>query len=348
MSLAALLPIYAVPPEPADETDDWPPTTPYIDMVDDDQIARSKSIQQQTGKTFHLATRLLPERVREATYVLYAFFRVADEVVDDADGVAPDEQRAELEAIRAAALGECATDDPVLAAFSELREEYDLNDEDIEVFIDAMVSDIDTDEYATYDELEAYMDGSASAVGRMMTDVMNPDDPEKALPHATALGEAFQLTNFLRDVREDIVERDRIYLPQSTLAQHGVTNEQIRNFEMDENVAAAMQTELRRAEELYERGVAGIKYLPEDCQLAVLLAAVLYADHHRLIRTHDYDVLSTTPQLSTARKLYLLAKTRWRWIWNKDPEAVFWAVTGDSGGGMLTRGGKLVDRLPVR
>jgi len=118
MSLAALLPIYAVPPEPADETDDWPPTTPYIDMVDDDQIARSKSIQQQTGKTFHLATRLLPERVREATYVLYAFFRVADEVVDDADGVAPDEQRAELEAIRAAALGERATDDPVLAAFS--------------------------------------------------------------------------------------------------------------------------------------------------------------------------------------------------------------------------------------
>ncbi len=207
-------------------------------MVDDDQIARSKSIQQQTGKTFHLATRLLPERVREATYVLYAFFRVADEVVDDAEGVPPEAQRRELEAIRAAVRGERETDDPVLAAVSELREDYDLADDDINVFIDAMIADIDTDEYATYDELEAYMDGSASAVGRMMTDVMAPDNPEQALPHATALGEAFQLTNFLRDVREDIVERDRIYLPQSTLEQHGVTNDQLRRFEMDDNFNA--------------------------------------------------------------------------------------------------------------
>ena len=90
-------------------------------MVDDDQIARSKSIQQQTGKTFHLATRLLPERVREATYVLYAFFRVADEVVDHADGVPAETQRQELESIRAAALGEREADDPVLAARSEER-----------------------------------------------------------------------------------------------------------------------------------------------------------------------------------------------------------------------------------
>ena len=316
-------------------------------MVDDDQIARSKAIQRQTGKTFHVATRLLPERAREATYVLYAFFRLADEVVDNADGTPPDAQREELESIRAAALGERETDDPVLAAFSELRTRYGLAESDINVFIDAMISDIDTDQYATYEELEAYMDGSASAVGRMMTDVMNPDKPEKALPHATALGEAFQLTNFLRDVREDILELDRIYLPQSTLRQHGVSNDQIRRFEMDENFAAAMQTELRRAEELYEKGVAGIKYLPEDCQLAVLLAAVLYHDHHRLIRNREYDVLTETPQLGLARKLYLLARTRWKWTWNNDPEAVFRDMTTESGG-MVSRGVEFVERLPMR
>lgn len=315
-------------------------------MVDDDQIARSKAIQRQTGKTFHVATRLLPERAREATYVLYAFFRLADEVVDNADGTPPDAQREELESIRAAALGERETDDPVLAAFSELRTRYGLAESDINVFIDAMISDIDTDQYATYEELEAYMDGSASAVGRMMTDVMNPDKPEKALPHATALGEAFQLTNFLRDVREDILELDRIYLPQSTLRQHGVSNDQIRRFEMDENFAAAMQTELRRAEELYEKGVAGIKYLPEDCQLAVLLAAVLYHDHHRLIRNREYDVLTETPQLGLARKLYLLARTRWKWTWNNDPEAVFRDMTTESGG-MVSRGVEFVERLPT-
>jgi len=334
-----------VPLEPADETTDGPPN----DMVDETQIARSKTIQQRTGKTFHVATRLLPKRIREATYVLYAFFRVADEVVDDADGMTAAEQRAELDRIRAAALGERETDDPVLAAFSELRNEYDIDPEDVETFMDAMESDIDTARYETYDELEAYMDGSASAVGRMMTAVMDPDEPERALPHATALGEAFQLTNFLRDVREDIVERDRIYLPQTTLRRHGVDEAQLKSFEMDAQFAAVMQDELKRAESLYEKGVAGIKYLPEDCQLAVLLSAVLYYDHHRLIRTREYDVLSETPQLSMARKLALLARTRWQWVWNNDPEAVFRNITNGKGRGwMFTRGAELVDRLPVR
>jgi phytoene synthase len=334
-----------VPPESADETTKGFPKA----MVGDKQIARSKSIQQRTGKTFHVATRLLPQRIREATYVLYAFFRVADEVVDDAGDTTPAQQYEELREIRTAALGERETDDPVLSAFAELREEYGIDPEDVETFMDAMESDIETDRYETYAELEAYMDGSASAVGRMMTVVMDPDNPDQALSHATALGEAFQLTNFLRDVREDIVERDRIYLPQSTLERHGVTNDQLMNFEMDASVAAVIQDELNRAEQLYTDGVAGIKYLPEDCQLGVLLAAVLYADHHRLIRNEEYDVLSETPQLSTARKLALLARTRWQWVWNNDPEAVFRNITEGKGrGGMFTRGAKLVDRLPVR
>jgi len=292
-------------------------------MIDDDQVARSKAIQRRTGRTFHVATRLLPERVRHPTYVLYAFFRVADEVVDDAEGVPPAEQRADLERIRAAALGERDADDPVLAAFSEVREAYDIPDSDVNVFVDAMCSDIETSRYRNYDELETYMDGSAAAVGRMMTALMEPEYPEKALPHATALGEAFQLTNFLRDVREDIRERDRIYLPGTTLEEHGVTEDQIREAEMDERFAGAMQRELARAESLYEEGVAGIKYLPEDCQLAVLLSAVLYVDHHRLIRAHDYDTLTTTPSLTLPRKVYLLARTRLLWARTKDPETVF-------------------------
>ncbi len=292
-------------------------------MIDDDKIARSKAIQRRTGKTFHVATRLLPERVRNPTYVLYAFFRVADEVVDDVDGTPPEEQRAELERIRRQVLGEEPASDAVLDAFAEARSEYDIAEEDVNVFIHAMVSDIDTSRYDTYDQLETYMDGSASAVGRMMTVIMNPENERKALPHATALGEAFQMSNFLRDVREDIIERDRIYLPGTTLEKHGVTEEQIQECRMNEDFAAVMRDELARTERLYERGVAGIKFLPPDCQLAVLLASVLYVDHHRLIRRRDYDVLSATPSLSTHRKLWLLAKTRYKWAWSNDPEAVF-------------------------
>ena len=297
-------------------------------MVKKTQVARSKQIQRRTGKTFHVATRLLPKSIRHPTYVLYGFFRIADEVVDAEETPPPDEQRAELNRLRDAALGEAAADDPVLDAFAAVRDEHGIPDEDVHAFVEAMASDIDTDRYETYEELEMYMDGSAAAVGRMMTAIMDLDEEAEAeaLPHATKLGEAFQMTNFLRDVREDVVERDRIYLPLETLRRHGVSEAQILNLEFDAKVAAAMREEIARTERLYEEGVAGIKYLPEDCQLAVLLAAVLYADHHRLIRELGYDTVSTTPELSFPRKISLLIRTRWKWQWNKDPEAVFYEM----------------------
>ncbi|MDQ2051266.1 phytoene/squalene synthase family protein [Natronolimnohabitans sp. A-GB9] len=288
-----------------------------------EHIDAGKEIQQQTGKTFYLATKFLPKRVRHATHVLYGFFRIADEVVDDADGVAPETQYAELESLREQALGETGPDGPVLEAFEQLRREYGIDDAEIDAFIDAMQTDIDTDRYETYADLESYMRGSAAAVGVMMTAVMDPDDRETALPHAIRLGEAFQMTNFLRDVREDILERGRIYLPQETLRTHDVDPAQIERLEHSESFATAMAAELKRTEALYREGVAGIRYLPEDCQLPVLLAAVLYAEHHTLIRAQEYDVLSQEPSLSTSRKLWCLAKTRWHWHWNRDPEAVF-------------------------
>jgi phytoene synthase len=90
-------------------------------MVEQTQVARGKQIQRRTGKTFHVATRLLPEDIRHPTYVLYGFFRIADEIVDAEDTGTPAEQRAELESLRRAALGEEPTDDPVLDAFSGTR-----------------------------------------------------------------------------------------------------------------------------------------------------------------------------------------------------------------------------------
>ncbi|MFC4989791.1 phytoene/squalene synthase family protein [Saliphagus infecundisoli] len=292
-----------------------------------EHIAAGKEIQKRTGKTFYLATRFLPERVRNPTHVLYGFFRIADEVVDDAGDTPPAEQAARLEELRAQAAGRSEPGDPVLAAFNELRAEYGIPEAEVDSFIDAMKTDIHTARYESYDELAAYMRGSAAAVGVMMTAIMEPDDPDTALPHAVALGEAFQLTNFLRDVREDVVDRDRIYLPRETLAAHGVSEETIERLEPSEGFRGAMAEELRRAEERYREGVAGIRYLPEDCQLPVLLAAVLYAEHHRLIRNREYDVLSDPPELSTTRKLGCLLRTRWHWHWNRDPEAVFRRVS---------------------
>jgi phytoene synthase len=296
-------------------------------MPSDAQLATSKSIHRRTGPTFYLATRFLPERVREPTYVLYGFFRIADEVVDAENRSGPEEQRRELDEIREVVLGDANADNEVLAAFAEICERHDIPESEVETFLDAMEQDVSVARYETYEEVEAYMRGSAGAVGHMMTAVMDPDDEEAAAPHAGALGNAFQLTNFLRDVREDIEERDRVYLPQETLRSHGVTDEQLQAGEADSGFAAAMETELARAEDLYREGVEGISLLPEDCQFPVLLAAVLYADHHRAIRERDFDVLTSAPSLSRRRKLSLLARTYYRWRRTKDPEAVFYAVT---------------------
>lgn len=291
------------------------------------QVAASKAIQQRTGATFHLATRLLPRRVRRATYVLYAFFRVADDVVDDPDPDPPAAQRATLEHVRKVAHGAVATDDPVLGAFRDVADQYDVSSREIDAFVDAMVRDVDADDYATYAELEQYLRGSSVAVANMMLSVMEPDEPEQARPHARALAEAFQMTNFCRDVREDVEEYDRVYLPASTLADHDKTTDDVRDLEASTEIRAAVRTELRRTEALYRDGVAGIGLLPADCQFAVLLSATLYAEHHRLIRQHDFDVLSHRPSLSTTRRLHVLARTWIAWRRLGDPKAVFYQVS---------------------
>jgi phytoene synthase len=287
------------------------------------QLRVSKRIHRATGRTFYLATRLFPKRVREATYVLYAFFRVADDVVDTTEEVPAAEKRARLTEIRDAVLGRAETEEPVLLATRELLATHDIPDREVERFVDAMLADVEHDFYETRRELDEYMRGSAVAVANMMLAVMAPTKPERAKPHAAALAEAFQLTNFLRDVREDVRDYDRVYLPGETREAFEVTVEQLREGRVDDGFRRAMRVELARTEERYRKGVAGISYLPEDVQFAVLVSAVLYADYHRQIVAQDYDVLTERPSLSAWRKLSLLARTRLHWALSGDPEAVF-------------------------
>jgi phytoene synthase len=192
-----------------------------------------------------------------------------------------------------------------------------------------MQQDIATARYETHADLDEYMRGSAVAVGNMMMAVMDMDEEtrERARPHAAALAEAFQLSNFLRDVREDIHDYGRVYLPQETLDQYGVTESDLEAGRVTDGFVAAMEAELRRTERRYREGVAGIRYLPERAQFGVLLAAVLYAEHHRLIRARDYDVLTETPELGRLRRGWLLARTWVHWKRSDDPEATFYAVS---------------------
>lgn len=291
------------------------------------QLERGKAIHRRTGRTFYYATRLLPGRVREQTYVLYGFFRIADEIVDSDVGRPAAAKRQELLALREAALGNRPASDPVVAAFAEIRETEGIPAAEVEAFIDAMLADVEPAAYATREELDGYMRGSAAAVGNMMTAIIGASDPARARPHAMALGEAFQLTNFIRDVREDVEELGRVYLPMETLERHGVTRAQLERGECTPGLRRAIQTELRRAETRYREGVEGIRYLSPDCQFPVLVAATLYAEHHRLIRNSGFDVLTTRPSLSGRRKLAVVAKTWWHWRRLGDPATVFRTVS---------------------
>lgn len=294
-----------------------------MDDVGDKQIRRSRAIQKQTGRSFYLATRSLPKRIRERTHILYAFFRICDEVVDDYNyDSGGEEKKKELETLKKQALGQEETHDPVVKAFCEVCDECDIPDEEVEVFVDAMKTDISKSRYEDFGELRDYMRGSAAAVGNMMTCVMGVEDYEKAKPHAEALGEAFQMTNFLRDVREDIEKRGRIYLPLKTLRQHGAV-EDIENHNPSQRFRDAVREELNRTEDLYREGIAGIRYLPEDCRFPVLLASVTYSEYHKLIRSANYDVLTEEPSLRKTKMLRLYGRTRLAWARRHDAESVF-------------------------
>jgi phytoene synthase len=280
-------------------------------MVSSEKVEKSKKIQKKTGTTFYLATRILPKNIRYETYILYAFFREADEIVDTTE--ADPNQGDRLEKFRRGAKGNKEVENEVIQAFNEVREIKDIKNEDVDAFIDSMKMDIQKNEYGTFEELQEYMDGSAAAVGRMMTCIMDPDQKEKAMPHATALGEAYQMTNFLRDIGEDIDDYNRIYLPKETRDEFNVTRDQIQKGRVDKNFKKAVEKELKRTEYLYEEGVKGIKYLPDKVQFPVFLSSILYSEHHRLIRKYDYDVLNQTPDLSKITELKLLPKAYYHW-----------------------------------
>lgn len=298
-------------------------TEPLANVVNDEQVSRSRAIHRRTGNTFYYATRLLPARVRDEVYVLYGFVRLADEVVDGEGYPTPAAQRDRLAVMRAAALGERPADEPVVAAFADLRREAAIPTREVDAFMDAMVADVDTDRYPTYDDVAGYVRGSAVAVGHMLSAVFGVEDREAARPHAAALGEALQLTNFLRDVSEDYRGLGRIYLPGTTLDEYGVTEADFERETAPERLRAAVRRELHRAENRYREGVAGIEYLPADTRFPVLLAATLYAEHHRLLRRADFDVLGGDLSLSRRRKVAVVARTGWHWRRLRDPVAAF-------------------------
>ncbi|MEU6894666.1 phytoene/squalene synthase family protein [Streptomyces sp. NPDC046557] len=253
--------------------------------------AACRGLNARHGKTYFLATRLLPADRRPAVHALYGFARRADDIVDDTDthadlGGAGEEHRSrllgELTASLSTALTGGGSDDPVVRALADTASRYRIPAAHFTDFLASMRSDLSVTHYPTMRHLRAYMHGSAAVIGLQMLPVLGTVGPrDEAAPYAAALGEAFQLTNFIRDVGEDL-DRGRVYLPMDLLGAYGVDRDLLvwsrGTGRGDPRITEALKAAASHTRGVYARAEPGIDLLHPTSRPCVRTAFVLYGD----------------------------------------------------------------------
>ncbi|WP_340556408.1 phytoene/squalene synthase family protein [Streptomyces sp. GSL17-111] len=261
--------------------------------------ARCRRINARGGATYFLATRLLTARQRPAVHALYGFARYADDIVDDLDADADAAERAraldDLDATVRRALATGHSDHPVLAALADTAARYAIEPTHFTDFMHSMRMDLHITEYPTWQALRVYTHGSAAVIGLQLLPVLGTVVPrEEAAPHAASLGVAFQLTNFLRDVGEDL-DRGRVYLPLDLLAAHGVDRSLLTwcraTGHTDHRVRAALREMIHITRGIYRHAAAGIPMLDGVSRPCVRTAFILYEAILRRIEAADCAVI---------------------------------------------------------
>ncbi|HEV7209874.1 MAG TPA: phytoene/squalene synthase family protein [Mycobacteriales bacterium] len=256
------------------------------------------------GQTYYLATLLLPPAKRPAVHALYGFARSADEIVDDLGSSLTGTEKAELLASWGERiLGRSPAADPVTAALRDTIGRYEIPHALFEAFLASMRMDLTIREYATHEELAAYVYGSAAVIGLQMLPVLGHGGVpyDVVAPYARDLGTAFQLANFLRDVGEDL-RRGRIYLPQESLALFGVTREHLQRGVVDAPVRRLLAHEIARAREVFRRAAPGVRLLDPTSRDCVATALTLYAGILDAVEAADYRVLDRRVRVSAPRR----------------------------------------------
>jgi phytoene synthase len=243
-----------------------------------------RRLNARHGKTYFLATRLLPPARRPAVHALYGFARWADDIVDMLDGTTTAAERADrltrLQHELESGLRTGDSAEPVVRALADTARRYAIDHCHFTDFMTAMRADLDITGYATYADLRTYTHGSAEVIGLQMLPVLGTVVPrEEAAPHAAALGVAFQLTNFLRDVGEDL-DRGRVYLPADLLAAHGVDRRLLRwsrdTGRPDRRITAALREFEQLTRGIYREAEPGLAMLAPVSRPCIRTAFVLY------------------------------------------------------------------------
>lgn len=294
------------------------PPTPTTHMLPAGPVTLDQSYElcrefnKRHGTTYYWSTKVLPKIKQHHVHALYAFARYADDIVDEIPSQGGRDVPTE---VRAAALADFGdrffadletgkSDDPVLKAVVHTVRAFGIDADGFRRFLRSMTMDLTVENYATWDDLLVYMDGSAAVIGELMLPILEPIDYDKALPHARDLGNAFQLTNFLRDIDEDL-DRGRQYVPLEDTDRFGV---ELGHRRVTPEFVGLMRFEIDRCRELYRSAQIGIDLLPDRSAKCVGAAHALYGRILDKIEAQDYDVFTSRASVSTTEKATMVAK----------------------------------------
>ena len=272
--------------------------------------AHCRTLNKRYGTTYYWSTYALPAVKRHHVWALYAFCRYADDIVDEFNDAEPAQRCAALRDFGDrffADLEQGTSDDIVLKAVVHTVRAFGHDPETFRRFLASMAMDLTIGTYRTWDDLLSYMDGSAAVIGEMMLPILEPTD-QRAYGHARDLGLAFQLTNFLRDVAEDL-DRDRVYIPQEDLDRFGADPHRRR---VDPSWTQLMQFEIERCRELYRSADIGVAMLPPASARCVSAARMLYSQILDRIEDAGYDVFHERAHVSTLHKVATVAQVAMR------------------------------------
>jgi 15-cis-phytoene synthase len=263
-----------------------------------------KRLNALHGKTYYLATLLLPAAQRPPVHALYGFARFADEIVDDlASTLSPEEKALALRTWGDSVLADLRageSNDLIGRALVDTVKKYSIPLEYFEAFMTSMEMDLTVTRYQSYDDLMKYVYGSAVVIGLEMLPILGYNDP-RAIEAATALGTAFQLANFIRDIGEDI-DRGRIYMPLDDLAKFGVDEAALLERKLTPKIIEAIKYQIARVRELQAVAEAGIKYLDPISRPCIRAASELYCGIVDEIEAIGYDVFNKRATTSTWRR----------------------------------------------
>ena len=263
-----------------------------------------KRLNSLHGKTYYLATLLLPAAKRPFVHALYGFARYADEIVDDLASTLSAQEKAEVlrnwssEVLQGLKTGQSS--DLVGRALIDTVQRFDIPHQHFVDFLHSMEMDLTVTEYQTFDDLYEYVYGSAAVIGLQMVPILG-GDTVNSLAAAKNLGVAFQLANFIRDVGEDL-DRGRVYLPMQELAEHGVTREMLEARKLTPEIISALKFQIARVRQLQKDAEPGIALLDKTSQPCIRAASELYCGIVDEVEKIGYDIFNKRAKTSTARR----------------------------------------------